>query len=137
MKRIVCFRNCSMAAAMSVLVAIGLLAMGAAKEAQSQGTPSAESIIVNGSHWAKASAKERRAFLIGAANMIVAELAYAKRNELNPPPVSDRIVKAVTDLTFEDIENLITLWYDEHPQEQSMPVMGIIWKEIVKKHESM
>ena len=63
--------------------------------------------------------------------MIIAEGAYAKRHDTTMPPVSDRIVKAVKDMKLADIESRITKWYDAHPDQRSMPVMGVLWKDIV------
>jgi hypothetical protein len=63
--------------------------------------------------------------------MIIAEGAYAKRNKLEMPPVSERIVKAVAQLKFADIESRITQWYEANPAKRSMPVMGVVWQGIV------
>ena len=99
-------------------------------QASARGTPS---IVVDGSDWMAANANERRAFLVGVANMIVAEGAYARRNKHDLPPVSDRIIKAVSHLKFADIESHITQWYEAHPAKRSMPVMGVVWQSIVGK----
>jgi len=45
--------------------------------------------------------------------------------------VSDRIVKAVANLKLADIEARITRWYETNPTKRSMPVMGVIWQDIV------
>ena len=49
------------------------------------------------------------------------------------PPVSDRIVKAVANLKLVDIEARITRWYEAHPEKMAMPVMGVIWQNIVEQ----
>jgi hypothetical protein len=65
-------------------------------------------------------------FLIGAGNMIAAELAYAKRHSREAPPVSDGIILG-------DIETRITRWYEANPDKLSTPVMGVLWGDIVKQ----
>jgi len=135
-KSVVSIRTCTIALAVCVLGAVALLASRPAKGAQDQGTKSDEStLVVDGSHWTTSSAQGRRAFLIGIANMIMAEAAYAKGHDLKPPPVGDRITKAVADLQLDGIELRITRWYEDHPQEKSMPVMGVIWKDLVREDE--
>lgn len=91
-----------------------------------------DSIVVDGNAWISASAAERRAFLVGAGNMIVAENAYAKRRNVAPAPVGAQITKAVDKMTLADIEARITRWYEANPGRMSMPVMGVIWRDIVK-----
>ena len=110
-----------------VVAAACLVAASAAAVAQRQ-----DSIVVDGSDWMSASASERRAFLVGAGNMIVAENAYAKRRNIAPAPVSAQITKAVDKLTLADIEGRITRWYEANPSRMSTPVMGVVWREIVR-----
>ena len=132
MKSIIRFRNGSLIAAGCMLLAIALLATGVVNAAESkENAAKGSSIVVDGNHWMNASAGEQRAFLIGIANMIISEIAYADHHSLKTPPVSDQIEKAVADLKLPDIEMRITRWYETHPQETSTPVMVVIWKEIV------
>jgi hypothetical protein len=90
------------------------------------------SLVVDGSDWMSASVTERRAFLIGAANMIIAESAYAKRRNLAPAPVGERITKAADRMKIDEIEAHITRWYEANPAKLSTPVMGVVWQDIVK-----
>ncbi len=81
----------------------------------------------------KASQSERRAFIVGVGNMIAAEAAYAKRTNSEVPPVADRITKAVENLKLPDIEQRITRWYEANPGKLTTPVMGVVWRYIVKQ----
>jgi Na+-transporting NADH:ubiquinone oxidoreductase subunit NqrB len=92
-----------------------------------------ESIVVDGSHWMNASAAERRAFLIGVGNMIVAETAYAKKNGRDGQTAGALITKAVADMKLPQIEARITRWYETNPGKLSMPVMGVVWNDMVKQ----
>jgi hypothetical protein len=100
-------------------------------QASASSTSSTPSIVVDGTDWMESNTDERRAFLVGVANMIVAEGAYSKRHASEMPIVSDRIVKAVANLKLADIDARITRWYETNPTKRSMPVMGVIWQDIV------
>ena len=88
------------------------------------------SIVVTGTEWMSATADQRRAFLVGIGNLIVAEGAYAKRHNTEMPFVSDQILKGIAHLNLAAIESIITRWYEANPGRLSMPVMGIIWQDI-------
>lgn len=92
----------------------------------------ANSLVVDGTDWMSASVTERRAFLIGAANMIIAEGAYAKRRNVAVPPVGARITKAADTMKIGDVESRITRWYEANPAKLATPVMGVVWQDIVK-----
>ena len=113
-----------------VVLASGLPTGAGAEAAQT--SPTVPSIVVDGIDWMEASSPERRAFLLGVGNMIVAETAYAKHHRLGTPPASDRIAAAVKDMKLSDIENDITAWYEANPAKRSFPVMGVVWQHIVK-----
>jgi hypothetical protein len=93
-----------------------------------------ETIVIDGDDWLRSSVAERRAFIRGAGNIIVAELAYARKRNLPAPPVGDRAAKAVANLTVDDIEARITRWYQANPTKASTPVMAVVWREFVRPH---
>lgn len=95
--------------------------------AQKEGT-----LVIDGNDWISSSAVERRAFLVGAGNMIVAENAYAKRRNVEPETVSAKITRAVDKMTLAEIEARITRWYEANPARMSTPVIGVVWHQIVK-----
>ena len=114
-----------------VLIAVLVATTGVRAQSSPQVLESkASSIVVDGSDWMSATDHERRAFLLGIANLMAAEGAYAKRHNADMPFVSDQIVKAVSKLKFPDIEAIITRWYKANPGKLSMPVMGVIWQDI-------
>lgn len=92
--------------------------------AQTTGT-----LVVTGKDWMSATGTERRAFLIGAANMVMAEGAYAKRRNLPPAPVGARLTEGVGKLTMADIEARVTRFYESNPGRIGEPVMGVLWQE--------
>ena len=123
-----CWWIAALFAALLAGMASGFRALPAAAE---PATPA--SIVVDGTDWMDASSQERRAFLMGVGNMIVAETAYAKHQQLATPPASDRIVAAVKEMKLGEIEDRITGWYEANPSKRSFPVMGVIWQHIVKQ----
>jgi hypothetical protein len=91
-----------------------------------------DELVVNGKDWMSASVAERKAFLVGVANMIMAEGAYAKRNNQATPPVSAGIINATQTAKIGDIEARITRWYEANSAKLATPVMAVVWQDIVK-----
>jgi hypothetical protein len=91
-----------------------------------------DGLVVNGNDWMSSSSAERKAFLVGVANMIMAEGAYAKKNNQATPPVSAQIINATQTAKIGDIEAQITRWYERNPGRASTPVMVVVWQDIVK-----
>lgn len=92
----------------------------------------ANTLVVDGDDWISATSGERRAFLVGVANMIIAEDAYAKRRKLAPAPVGAQMTQGVGKLTMAQIEERITRFYESNPTKRAEPVMGVVWQEFVK-----
>jgi hypothetical protein len=92
----------------------------------------ARPIIVNGELWLKSSNDLRKAFLVGAANMIALEAAYAKKMGTPPPPAAGRATHALQALTLDQISSRVTKWYEANPTRHDVPVIGVIWIDMVK-----
>lgn len=88
-------------------------------------------VVVDGNLWLASTPETRRVFLIGAANMIALESAYSKRKGTPLPTVSAMTAKAVDGMTLDQISQRITRWYEANPGRHSMPVMGVLWTDIV------
>lgn len=115
-------------------VAVGALLLGAvaiAGAAAAQEGDAAPRIVVDGTDWEASTSIQRQAFLVGVANMIIAETAYAKRHGAAMPPVSEKITAAVSTMKLDEIEARISRWYEANPDRMGMPVMGVVWKDIV------
>jgi len=91
-----------------------------------------DGLVVTGNDWMSSSAAERKAFLVGVANMIMVEGAYAKKNNQATPPVSAQIINATQAVKLGDIEARITRWYEANPSKVATPVMAVVWQDIVK-----
>ncbi|MDX1579818.1 MAG: hypothetical protein R3266_15135 [Gemmatimonadota bacterium] len=120
------WRGVASCLAMAALV-LGTYGPAAAAGAQD----AAPRIVVDGTDWMESTSIQRQAFLVGVANMIVAEGAWARRHGGEMPPVSERVTRAVSDMKLHEIEERISRWYEANPDRLSMPVMGVVWKDIV------
>lgn len=124
-------RSPGQAAARCIAVAVLLLGAVAAPERTWARDGDAPRIVVDGTDWMESTSIQRQAFLVGIANMIVAETAWAKRHGAVTPAVSEKITAAVSDMTLDEIEARISRWYEANPDRMGMPVMGVVWKDIV------
>ncbi|OZI74895.1 hypothetical protein CAL22_10710 [Bordetella genomosp. 12] len=119
----------------------GACLAGALGAAQAQMAPPAaaaqpaprSAIVVDGTGWLAASDQERRAFLVGVSNMIVAENAYAKRRNQQVPGAAKAITEALAGMNLWQWSERVTAWYRANPDKQATPVMGVIWRDLVKK----
>lgn len=102
-------------------------------QASGSGAKARSPIVVDGNGWMRATADERRAFLVGVANMIVAENAYAKRRNIDPPGAGTRITETMSNMNLWQVSERITAWYGANPDKLSTPVMGVIWRDLVEK----
>jgi hypothetical protein len=73
----------------------------------------------------------RKAFLIGADSMIALETAYAKKKGTPPPVAGAMTAKALDGLTLHQVSSRITRWYETNPGRRNVPVMGVIWIDMV------
>jgi hypothetical protein len=107
----------------SVALAIGVWAAAPA---------AAQRVVVDGDMWLKTTPEMRKAFLVGAGNAITMEKAYATKKGLAQPPAGDLVAKAVNTMTLDQISDRITRWYQANPQRKNVPVMGVVWIDMVK-----
>jgi hypothetical protein len=82
--------------------------------------------------WASSSPEVRKAFLVGASSMITLESVYSKKKG-TPPPVAGAMASAALEgLTLDEISSRITRWYAANPSRRNMPVMGVLWLDMVQ-----
>lgn len=88
-------------------------------------------VVVDGELWLSSTPEVRKAFLVGAGSMIAMETAYASKKG-TPPPVAGAMARdALQALTLDQIAERVTRWYQTHPSRRNMPVMGVIWIDMV------
>jgi hypothetical protein len=89
-------------------------------------------VVADGTMWLQSPTEERRAFLIGAANMMALESSYAKKRGTPLPLAGTKASAALEHMTLDDISDRITRWYEANPGRRATPVIGVIWMDIVE-----
>lgn len=88
--------------------------------------------LVTGEHWTKSSVEMKKAYLVGIANVVQIEMAFA---EGNPPSDAQsflpRLVKGLKGQTLDSVRASVDAWYAAHPDRLERPVMDTIWFELV------
>lgn len=121
-------------------VAVACLAAVLATPAWAQGSlqTSVQSTVqgaprtVDGGVWLQSSPVVRRAFILGAGNMIALETAYSRKHGTPLPVAGDMASKALERLTLDQVSDRITRWYETNPGRRNVPVIGVLWMDMVK-----
>jgi hypothetical protein len=88
--------------------------------------------VIDGTLWMNSSAEVRKAFLLGAGNMISLESTYSKKKGTAPPTAGAMVAGALDDMTLDQVSGRITRWYTANPGRRNMPVMGVLWMDMVQ-----
>jgi hypothetical protein len=94
--------------------------------------PDAAQVVAEGNRWLQSSPEERKAFIIGASNMMALESAYAKKKGTPSPLAGTRAAAALEHMTLDQISDRITRWYQVNPGRRTMPVIAVVWTELVE-----
>jgi hypothetical protein len=89
-------------------------------------------VVADGTMWMQSPPEERKAFLIGAANMMALESSYARRRGTPPPLAGTKASAALEHMTLDEITDRVTRWYEANPGRRATPVIGVIWMDIVE-----
>jgi hypothetical protein len=88
--------------------------------------------LVTGEHWVKSSEQLKKAYLVGIANVVQLETAYASAN---PPSEAQstvpRFVRGLKGQTLDSVREALDTWYAAHPDRLQRPVIETIWFELV------
>jgi len=88
--------------------------------------------LATGKHWTDSSEQQKKAYLIGIANVLQLEIAYEAGN---PPPDTQSLVprfaKGLKGQTLDTVRDRLDRWYATHPDQLQRPVIETIWFEIV------
>ena len=98
--------------------------------------PAQQRVVVDGNMWLNSTPETRKVFLVGAANMIALESAYSKRKGTPQPAAGAIAVKAVEGKTLDQISESITRWYEANPARRDLPVMGVVWIDLIAPAEA-
>jgi len=103
-----------------------------AASAAFSGARAEEIAQVTGVHWAKSTEDQKKAYLIGMANIAQIELAYGGTN-----PASDdqsilpRMARGLKGQTLDSVREGLNKWYAANPGRLDRPVIETIWYEMV------
>lgn len=89
-------------------------------------------VVANGTRWLQSSPEERKAFIIGASNMMALESAYAKKKGTQAPLAGTKAAAALEHMTLDQMTDRITRWYDANPSRRGTPVIAVIWMDMVE-----
>jgi hypothetical protein len=88
--------------------------------------------LVTGENWTTSSEQLKKVYLIGIANAIQVETAYAGAN---PPPDTQSLVPRLTrgmkGQTLDSVREGLDKWYAANPGKLQRPVIETIWFEFV------
>jgi len=87
---------------------------------------------VTGVQWTQASEDQKKAYLIGIANIAEIEMAYQGSN---PSPdtqsILPRMAKGLKGETLDSVRESLNRWYAANPTRVDRPVVETIWFELV------
>lgn len=88
--------------------------------------------LITGEHWTKSSEQLKKAYLVGIANVVQVEIAYAGSN---PSPenqsVVPRFARGLKGHTLDSVRDGLDKWYAANPSRLQRPVIETIWFELV------
>ena len=88
--------------------------------------------LITGEHWTKSPEEVKKAYLVGIANIVQIERAYAGTS-----PASDaqsilpRMVKGLRGHSLDSVRDGLNKWYAANPDKLQRPVIEIVWFEMV------
>jgi hypothetical protein len=90
--------------------------------------------LVTGEHWTKSSEQVKKAYLVGIANVLQIETAYAGTS---PPSDAQSVVPRFAQglkgggHTLDSVREGLDKWYAANPDKIQRPVIETIWFEMV------
>src|SRR5881394_4115468 len=88
--------------------------------------------LITGEHWTKSSEQLKKAYLVGIANIVQVETAYAGSNSpAEAQSVVPRLAKGLKGHTLDSVRDALDAWYAAHPDRLQRPVIETIWFELV------
>ena len=92
----------------------------------------AEIPLVTGEHWTQSNEQQKRAYLIGIANVVQVEAAYGRTSPASDSQsVVPRMNKGLDGQTLDSVREALDKWYAANPSRQQRPVIETLWFELV------
>lgn len=88
--------------------------------------------LVTGVHWTKSTEDQKKAYLIGIANMAQVEQAYqGSTPQADEHSLIPRMHKGLKGQTLDSVREGLNKWYAANPGKLDQPVLETIWFEMV------
>ncbi|HET7065232.1 MAG TPA: hypothetical protein VFI49_13245 [Rudaea sp.] len=111
-----------------MLLAMGLLVVLASFAGSARAD---EVALVTGEHWTKSTEDQKKAYLIGIANMAQVEAAYQGSTPQDAQSLIPRMQKGLKGQTLDSVREGLNKWYAANPAKANQPVIETIWFEMV------
>ncbi|WP_347232535.1 hypothetical protein [Paraburkholderia sp. RAU2J] len=109
-----------------------LLSLGCLSFALMGNVARAESIpIVTGEQWVASSPEAKKAYLVGVANMLEIERAYAGNAAAHSNDIAPRFAKGMQGQSLDSVRQGLDNWYAANPTRIQHPVIETLWFEMV------
>lgn len=87
---------------------------------------------VTGVNWTQASEEQKKAYLVGIANIAEIELAYQGTNpSSDAQSILPRMSRGLKGETLDSVREGLNRWYAANPSRVDRPVIETIWFELV------
>lgn len=88
--------------------------------------------LVTGVHWTKSTDDQKKAYLIGIANMAQVELAYQGATpQSDAQSLVPRMQRGLKGQTLDSVREGLNRFYAANPAKLDQPVLETIWFELV------
>ena len=88
--------------------------------------------LITGEHWTKSTDQVKKAYLVGIANVLQVETAYAGAS---PPSdaqsIVPRFVRGLKGQTLDTVREGLDKWYAANPDKIQRPIIETVWFEMV------
>ena len=86
---------------------------------------------LDGTAWMHSSAKEKKAFLLGAGSAIVLEYHVREKYSQEPSVFVKGWVEGLKGISWLDMVNRIDAYYKANPDQMQRHVFEVIWQDII------
>jgi hypothetical protein len=88
--------------------------------------------LVTGVHWTKSTDEQKKAYLIGIANLAQIEAAYqGSTPQADAQSIIPRMQRGLKGQTLDSVREGLNKWYAANPGKLDQPVLETIWFEMV------
>jgi len=89
--------------------------------------------LADGDDWANSSETERAAYLVGVSNMISVGNAYDQKKVPGEDKTFMRqAARGLAGTTVAEAVRRVNAWYAANPDRKNVPVLSVLWLDIVK-----